>query len=336
MLNDSADATFSIQHSAFNIQHCMKILVPAQIREVLEPMLPTGIQAVWVDSDGSFDHNPADAVAYFRWWTDQPVLERVLAAAPSLRWMHTPSAGVDRVLTPTVLARDITLTNSAGVHAIPIAEFVLGFMLAHAKQMDAYRAAQGQARWDRSPEPRELYESTLLIMGIGGIGQAIAERAAAFGMRVYGSRRTPQPMPGVARVVGGAGWRELLPEADYIVVATPLTPETRGMIDAAAFAAMKPTAYLINIARGAVIDEPALIAATRGGQIGGAALDTFEQEPLPSESPLWGLPNVTITPHATANSPRMRERQIALFVENLARFRDGQPLINVVDKSAGY
>ncbi|MBX0327292.1 D-2-hydroxyacid dehydrogenase [Oscillochloris sp. ZM17-4] len=314
----------------------MKILVPAQIREALEPMLPAGIQAVWVDPDGSFDHSPSDAVAYFRWWTDQPVLDRVLAAAPAVRWMHTPSAGVDHVLTPTVLARDITLTNSAGVHAIPIAEFVLGFMLSHAKQLGAFAAAQDERRWDRSPDSRELYESTLLIIGIGGIGQAIAERAAAFGMRVYGSRRTPQPMPGVARVVGGEGWRDLLPEADYIVVAAPLTPETRGMIDAAAFAAMRPTAYLINIARGAVIDEPAFIDAIRGGAIGGAALDTFEQEPLPAESPLWGLPHVTITPHATANSPRMRERQIALFVENLARFRDGQPLINIVDKSAGY
>jgi phosphoglycerate dehydrogenase-like enzyme len=143
-------------------------------------------------------------------------------------------------------------------------------------------------------------------------------------------------MPGVAQVVGGDGWRELLPKADFIVVAAPLTAETRGMIDAAAFAAMRPTAYLINIARGAVLDEPALIAALRDGQISGAALDTFEQEPLPAESPLWGLPNVTITPHATANSPRMRERQIALFIENLSRFRSGQPLLNIVDKSIGY
>jgi phosphoglycerate dehydrogenase-like enzyme len=235
-----------------------------------------------------------------------------------------------------VIARDITLTNSAGVHAIPISEFVLGFMLAHAKQMGAYRAAQSEARWAEGMKLRELYDSTLLIMGIGGIGQAIAERAAAFGMRIYGSRRTPRPMPGVAQVVGGDGWRELLPKADFLVVAAPLTAETRGMIDAAAFAAMRPTAYLINIARGAVLDEPALIAALRDGQISGAALDTFEQEPLPAESPLWGLPNVTITPHATANSPRMRERQIALFFENLSRFRSGQPLLNIVDKSIGY
>ncbi len=314
----------------------MKIIVPAQIREVLEPQLPDGIQAVWVSPDGTFDGAPDGALAYFRWWTDQPHLERVLATAPTIRWMHTPSAGVDHVLTPTVIARDISLTNSAGVHAIPIAEFVFGFMLAHAKQLATYRVAQAESRWVERLSLGELYESTLLIIGIGGIGQAIAERAAAFGMRVYGSRRAPRPMAGVERVVGGAAWRELLPAADYVVLATPLTPETRGVIDAAAFAAMKPTAYLINIARGAVIDEPALVAAMRAGQIAGAALDTFEEEPLPAASPLWTLPNVTITPHTTASSPRMRERQIGLFLENLARLRDGQPLLNVVDKSAGY
>lgn len=314
----------------------MKIIVPSQIRKALEPLIPTDIQAIWVDPSGSFDAPPADADAYFRWWTDQPALEHVLAAAPALRWMHTPSAGVDHVLTPTVIARAITLTNSAGVHAIPIAEFVLGFMLAHAKQLRAFHTAQDEARWAGGLPLRELYEATLLIVGIGGIGGAIAERAAAFGMRVLGSRRTPRPMPGVERVVGGDAWRDLLPEADYIVIATPLTPETRAMVDAAAFAAMRPSAYLINIARGAVIDEPALIAALNQGQIAGAALDTFEQEPLPAESPLWRLPNVTITPHSTASSPRMRERQIALFLENLARFRAGQPLLNIVDKSAGY
>ena len=314
----------------------MKIIVPVPIRTMLEPQLPSWVDAIWVGHEGAFDGDPSGAVAYFRWWSDQPALEQVLTAAPLLRWMHTPSAGVDRLLTPDVLARDITLTNSAGVHAIPIAEFVLGFMLAHAKQIGAYRDAQAEARWVEGMQLRELYESSLLIIGIGGIGQAIAERAAAFGMRIYGSRRTPRPMPGVARVVGGDGWRDLLPDADYIVVAAPLTDETRGMLDAAAFAAMKPTAYLINIARGALIDDPALSAALRDGQIGGAALDTFDQEPLPAESPLWGLPNVTITPHATASSPRMRERQIALFIENLARFRAGKPLLNSVDKSAGY
>ncbi len=314
----------------------MKIILPAQIREQLAPQLPAELAVCWVDADGQFDGEPADAVAYFRWWTGQPVLERVLERAPELRWLHTPSAGVDHVLIPPVRERDITVTNSAGVHAIPIAEFVLALLLSHTKSLPSYRAAQAEARWEQSIRPGELYQQTLLILGIGGIGQAIASRAAAFGMRVLGSRRTPRPVEGVERVVGMDGWRALLPEADAIVISAPLTEETRGMVDAAAFAAMKPSAYLINIARGAIIDEPALIAALREGRIAGAALDTFEQEPLPPESLLWSLPNVTITPHASAGSPRARERQIAFFLENLRRFRAGEPLLNVVDKAAGY
>lgn len=314
----------------------MKIIVPAQIRDLLAPQLPNEVTAVWVDGDAAFEGNPSDAEAYFRWWSALSVYEAVLRAAPKVRWVHTPSAGVEHLLTPAVFERDLTLTNSAGVHAIPIAEFVLALMLSWAKRLPEYRAAQAEARWAKGLELRELYEATLLILGLGGIGSAIAERAAAFGMRVWGSRRRQRPSPHVERVVTGDAWRALLPEADYVVVAAPLTAETRGMVDAAAIAAMKPTAYLINIARGPLVDEAALAAALREGRIGGAALDTFEQEPLPPESPLWGLPNVTITPHATANSPRMRERQIALFLDNLQRFRNGQPLRNVVDKAAGY
>lgn len=314
----------------------MKIIVPAQIRDILAPQLPAGIAPAWVDADGAFDGDPAGATAYFRWWTGRPVLERVLAAAPAVRWLHTPSAGVDHLLIPPVLDRDITLTNSAGVHAIPIAEFVLAYLLSHVKRLPAYAAAQAEARWNRAAEPGELYERTMLILGAGGIGQAIAERAAGFGMRVWGTRRRPRPTPGLERVVGMAEWRSLLPEVDFLVVAAPLTDETRGMVDAAALAALKPGAYLVNIARGPIVDEAALVAALEQGRLAGAALDTFDTEPLPPESPLWRLPNLTITPHATAHSPRMRERQIGLFLENLRRFRAGEPLLNVVDKSAGY
>ncbi|NWF79556.1 MAG: D-2-hydroxyacid dehydrogenase [Chloroflexi bacterium] len=314
----------------------MKLILPAQVRERLAPHLPPGLDCVWVDATGSFDRDPGGAVAYFRWWTDRSILAQVLAAAPTVRWLHTPSAGVDHLLIPLVLERDITLTNSAGVHAIPIAEFVLALLLSQVKQLAGYRAAQAERRWDRELAPQELFERTLLILGLGGIGQAIASRASAFGMRVWGSRRTPRPLPGVERVVGPDAWRTLLPAADVVVVAAPLTPETRGMVDAAAFAAMRRTAYLVNIARGPIVDEGALLTALRAGQIAGAALDTFEQEPLPPEHPLWRLPNVTITPHATANSPRMHERQIALFLENLRRFQGGAPLLNIVDKAVGY
>jgi phosphoglycerate dehydrogenase-like enzyme len=314
----------------------MNIILPVQIRELIEPRIPEGITVAWAGPDGIVEGDPTTALAYFRWWTSRPVLEQILALAPEVRWVHTPSAGVEHLLIPAILEREITLTNSAGVHAIPIAEFVFGFMLAKAKKLATYRAAQAEARWARDLQLEELYGATLLILGIGGIGQAIAERASAFGMRILGSRRTPRPLAGVEQVVGEDGWRALVPEADYLVVATPLTPTTQGMIDSAVFAAMKPSAYLINIARGAVIDEPALLQALHGGRIAGAALDTFEEEPLPAESPLWHAPGVTITPHATSNSPRMRLRQIDLFLENLARFRKGEALMNVVDKDRGY
>jgi phosphoglycerate dehydrogenase-like enzyme len=314
----------------------MKLLLPVQIRDHLAPLLPSNVDPVWVAADGSIEGDPVDATAYFRWWSNRPILGSVLAAAPAVRWMHTPSAGVDHLLIPEVFERDIVLTNSAGVHAIPIAEFVLAFMLDRSKQLPLFRAAQAERRWAKELEPQELFEKIVLIIGIGGIGHAIATRAAAFGMRVWGSRRTPRPMSGVERVVGSADWRTLLPEADYVVIAAPLTPETTRMIDADALALMKPSAYLINVARGAVIDEPALIAALQTGRISGAALDTFTHEPLDRESPLWGLPNVVMTPHSTAFSPRMRERQMNLFLENLRRVQVGEPLLNVVDKAVGY
>lgn len=314
----------------------MKIILPVQIAAEVEPLLPPGIQVVHVDADGAFDGVAADAEALFRWWSPTAILDKILAAAPNVRWVHTPSAGVDHLLTPTLLARDLVLTNNAGTHAIPIAEFVLAFMLAHAKQLPALYAAQSERRWLERLPVAELMDATLLIVGIGGIGQAIAERAAAFGMRVWGSRRRVQPMPGVERVVGADEWRALLPEADYVVIATPLTPTTRGMIDAAALRAMRSTAYLINIARGAIIDDAALLTALCEGWIAGAALDAFEIEPLPSDSPFWSLPNAFVTPHCTANSPRMRERSIALFLDNLERYRNRRPLRNVVDQEAGY
>ena len=314
----------------------MKIIVPTQIREILAPRLPADLTLVWVSPEATFEGDPAQAVAYFRWWGEQYVFEQVLRLAPQLRWAHTPSAGVEHLLVPAVLERDLTLTNSAGVHAIPIAEFVMAYLLSRAKRLPSYWAAQAEAHWARGLELHELYGATMLILGIGGIGQAIAERAAAFGMRIWGSRRTPRPTPHVERVVIGDEWRALLPEADYVVVAAPLTSATRGMVDAAAFAAMKPSALLVNIARGPLVDEVALVEALRSGRIAGAALDTFDHEPLPADHPLWTLPGVMITPHATANSPRMRERQVDLFLENLQRFRSGQPLLNIVDKAAGY
>lgn len=315
----------------------MKLILPSEVAAEIEPRLPPDVLFVRVDSDGNFDSDVSDAEVYFNgFYLKSTTLHKVLAAAPSLRWQHTPSAGVNHILTPIFLERDIVLTNSAGVYAIPIAEFVLAFILNHAKQLSKLQTSQAEHYWATGLELQELTDATLLIIGAGSIGQAIAQRASAFGMRVWGTRRNPQPLPEFERVVGVNEWRSLLPDADYVVIATPLTSETKGMIDAAALRSMRPSAYFINIARGAVVDEAALLTALSEGWIAGAGLDTFSTEPLPPDSPFWSLPNVFVTPHCSGFSPQVTERIIALFLDNLTRYRTGTPLRNLVDKQAGY
>jgi phosphoglycerate dehydrogenase-like enzyme len=321
----------------------MKLILPSEFANELKPQLRPDlypdIQIAWVDQAGNFEGDPSDAEVYLNWfYLKKETHHKVLAAAPNLRWQQTPSAGVNHILTPVFLQRDIILTNGAGTFAVPIAEFVLTYILYHAKCLDKIQALQAQHAWQRSIDLplREVQGATLLIIGAGSIGQAIAQRANAFGMRVWGSRRTPKPLPGFEKVVGADEWRSLLPEADYVVLATPLTPETKGIINADTLRLMRPNAYLINIARGAVVDEPALITALREGWIAGAGLDTFCTEPLPSDSPFWSLPNVFVTPHCSGMTPRITERTIALFLDNLSRYRAGFCLRNVVDKTAGY
>jgi phosphoglycerate dehydrogenase-like enzyme len=318
----------------------MKLILPIEVVDLLKPRLPADVAAVWADPDGTIRGDIADAEVYFNgFYLKQSVLHRVLEAAPNLRWQHSPSAGVDHILKSTkFLERSITLTNSAGVYAIPIAEFVMTLILNHAKQFSALRTQQAQQRWhqDIGFTFKELTDATLLIIGSGGIGQAIAARARAFGMRVWGSRSHPQPLPDFEQVVGKDDWRSLLPEADYVVVATPLTADTIGMIDESAMRSMRSSAYFINIARGSVVNENALLTAVKEGWIAGAGLDTFSTEPLPADSSFWSLPNVAISPHCSGFSPQNDRRLVELFLENLARYRRGQPLQNVVNQQLGY
>ncbi|MDF5711712.1 MAG: D-2-hydroxyacid dehydrogenase [Nostoc sp. S4] len=315
----------------------MKLILPDHLIAEIKPQLPSDVEFVEVDSEGNFDGDPSDAEVYVNgFYLKTSTLDKVLAAAPKLRWQQSPSAGVNHILTSNFLQRDIILTNGAGVHAIPISEFVLGFMLYHAKNLRKLQSLQDEHTWVRGVFLQELADATLVIIGTGNIGQAIASRAKAFGVRVWGSRRHPEPLANFDKIVGADEWRSLLPHADYVVIATPLTPETKGLIDEAALRSMRPSAYLINIARGAIVDETALLTALRDRWIAGAGLDTTATEPLPRESPLWSLPNVFITPHCSALSPRLRERIAALFIDNLKRYQTGQPLQNVVDKQAGY
>ncbi len=315
----------------------MKLILPVEIAHEIEPHLPENTTVVRVDSEGNIDADATDAEVYFSWFYLKPTtLHRVLDAAPLLRWHHAPNAGVNHILTPKYLERDLILTNGAGVHGIPIAEFVITYLLAYSKQLPSLYQLQNEHNWQRGLPIQELFEKTLLIIGAGGIGQEIAVRAKAFGMRIFGSSRHPKPLPNFDKVVGVNEWKKLLPQSEFVVIATPLTPETKGMIDVETLRLFRPDSYLINIARGAIVDESALTNALRENWIAGAALDTVFTEPLPAESPLWTLPNVFITPHCSGNSPRVKERTLALFLDNLTRYRQGKSLRNVVDKNAGY
>ena len=286
--------------------------------------------------DGTVPDEAQNASALLRCLMPRDVLKRTVETAPALRWIHTCSAGFDWLMIPEVLERDLVISRSANAYNIPIAEYVLGYMLLHVKRFPELLAAQARHAWE-PPMPGELYERTVGIVGAGAIGSEIARRCAAFGMRVVGIRRTARPTPFVDETWGPESLPRLLQESDYVVLASPLTTETRGMIAAAQLRQMKPTALLINIARGALIVEDDLLVALREGRIGGACLDTFEQEPLPPDSPLWSAPNMTITPHCTYRSPRGMERVIAEFSANLERFIAGEELANVLgDPALGY
>ena len=318
----------------------IKLILPGEIASQIEPKvreIALDAQIIHAAADGTLAGDASDATAMLRWWVSKAAFSRVLEAAPNLRWIHTASAGVDNVLTPALIEREIVLTNSAGAHAIPISEFVLAMMIAQTKRLRELAALSAETAWSEGRVTLgELSGATLLIIGLGNIGREVAKRAAAFGMRVVGSRRHPADLEDVTQVVGEDGWRALLPEADYIAICAPLTATTNGMIDRAAFAQMKPNAYIINIARGQIIETDALLTALHSGSIAGAALDALPEEPLPPEHPLWQAPNVWITPHISWSSPHTNNRAIDYFYENLRRFVANHPLMNVVDKQAGY
>ncbi len=241
-----------------------------------------------------------------------------------LRWAHSPAAGVEKVLSPEIAASEVPLTNGRGVFARPLGEWIVGAMLFFTYDMRKNLEDQRARRW-KPAEHGELYGQTLAIIGYGSIGRAAEERARAFGMNILTIRRGER-----------AKLREVLSQCDFAAVCAPLTRETRGMIGAAEIAAMKRTAVIINVGRGPVIDEKALIAALRENRIRGAALDVFETEPLPPDSPFFELENVLISPHSADLLPDLRERALQFFVENFHRFVKGEPLQNVVDKHAGY
>ena len=264
-------------------------------------------------------------------------------AQPTLRWVHTGSAGVGAALFREMVESDVVLTNSAGVHAPPMAETVLGMMIYFARGFDFAVRDQQKGHWDQTAfgttasPVMELSGATLGIIGYGGVGRAIAQKARAFDMRVIATRLKGEGSDdGTEIVTGRAGLERVLRESDVVVITIPATKETNKLIGPAELAMLKPSAILINVARGNIIDEQALIEVLRAKRIRGAGLDVFEQEPLPDDSPLWKLENVLILPHVSATTPRFWERQADLILSNFERYLKGEPLLNVVDKRAGY
>jgi phosphoglycerate dehydrogenase-like enzyme len=273
-------------------------------------------------------------------WTG-PHIDAILDAARGLQWLHQRGAGIDRIATPKLVASDrLVLTNGSGNHAINISEHVLALMLAFARQLPALVRAQDERQW-RPPKTSTLFElsgQTLAVVGAGALGCAVGVRAAAFGMRVLGVRRTPDGTlpPGFAAMAGLADLDAVLGEADHVVITLPLTAETRGLFSTARLAAMKPGAHLYNVGRGAIVDSAALLSALRSGHLAGAGLDVTDPEPLPADSPLWSEPGVIVTAHSSGQTPSSWPRYEALLLENIRRFRAGEPLLNVVDKRLGY
>jgi phosphoglycerate dehydrogenase-like enzyme len=278
------------------------------------------------------------------------------AQAPRLRWVQLYSAGPDQILDDPLFHTAVVFTTASGVHAINMAEYVLGIVLAWFQRLPCLLEWQRRRRWP-APQERdsmatraELRERTIGIVGYGSIGREVARLATAFGMRVLAMQRGTDhrdrgfQFPGIGDAEGTLPERfytadqlhDLLRECDVVVIAVPLTAQTRRMFDEAAFSAMKPTAFLVNIARGDVCDEDALVAALETQQIAGAALDVFHQEPLPANHPLWHLSNAFISPHSAGLTSQYGERAAAIFEENLHRYFAGDDLYNVVDKTQGY
>ncbi len=281
-----------------------------------------------------------------------------LATMPGLRWMQTRGAGINQLVGTPVWASDVMITTASGMHGIPIGEYVIGMMVALARDFLGFLDYQRRSCWPMTPKVhveqfpgRELRGATVLIVGYGSIGREVARLCRALGMRIIAVKRDPVDrldrgfvVPGIGdpsgalpeRIVPPEQLDDVLPEAEYVVVAAASTVATRRLIGESELRRMRPDAFLINIARGDVIDEAALVRALQEHRIAGAALDVFEREPLPADSPLWRLDNVILSPHVAGITPRYDEHVLEIFAENLRRYVDGRPLLNLVDRARGY
>jgi phosphoglycerate dehydrogenase-like enzyme len=322
-----------VHYHSFELWHA-----PAWIRERLQHQFPDH----HFQQFQNYDRVPEEIADtdVFIGWSLRP---EQFVAARKLRWIHSPAAAVHQLMYPELIQSSVVVTNSTAIHGPVVAEHAITVLLALAKRLP--QAMQYQARrewsqdqlWHGQPRPREVADSTVVVIGMGGIGREFAARAKALGMKVLAVRENPSKgLSGADEVYSSEQIDEVLPHADYVLLCTPVTPATTGLINARRLGKMKPDAYLINVARGPLIDEPALLDALQHRRIAGAALDVFNEEPLPANSPFWQLDNVLITPHTAAVTDRLWERHLRLMVDNLKRFLAGEPLINQVDKKRGY
>ncbi len=299
-----------------------------------------GLEVVQRKEYGSIEDDLRDADIVVTW----SLRPEQFHAAQKLRWIHSPAAAVHALLIPEVVASDVVVTNARDVHGPVVAEHAIALVLALAKRLpSAFRYQQAgtwaqDQMWCESPRPREVAGATLGLVGLGSIGLETAKRAAALGMKVVAVREyAHKPHEScILKVFATNELDEMLRVSDYVVLAAPLTPRTRALINRDRLRQMKPDAYLINVSRGALIEQASLLDALGEHRIAGAALDVFEKEPLPPDSPLWKADSVVITPHTAALTDKLWERHYVLISENLRRFLAGATLLNIVDKARGY
>lgn len=300
--------------------------------------LPGDTRIVTGDRPEAFSSAAGEADALLAWFTNRGLLERVLKMAPRVRWVHVSSAGLDSLWFPELAESSALLSNARGAFSWSLAEFALAAILFFAKGLRRLVRSQEAGTWDQF-DVESVRGRTLGIVGYGDVGRAVAERARAFGMRVLALRRRPELSaddPLIERVFPAQSRLELMALSDYVVVAAPLTPETRGLVGEAEIGAMRASAVLINIGRGPVVAERALIGALEERRIRGAALDVFDEEPLPAGHPFYRLENVLLSPHCADHTVGWVAQSMEIFLDNFERFRQGLPLRNVVDKQRGY
>jgi len=301
----------------------------------------------FADGDGGLPPSDAalsairDAEVYFGFGVSRPLF----LTATRLRWIHSAAAGVGSLLFKEILESEVVITNSAGIHAVPIAEYVLGGILYLLRSFDVAVEQQRKKIWDKAPfvgassTMREVADCRAVIIGTGGLGTAVAERLSALGGSCSGIRRNPDKgvPPGFDRVEGPGALAGMVAGCDLLIITAPATNETRQLVTTDILDRLSPGAIVVNVSRGSLMDEEALAARIASGRLRGAVLDVFREEPLPSESPLWTLPGVLVTPHVSGVTKRgFWRRELALFLNNWHRYASGRPLRNVVDKTAGY